>query len=247
MVSVTHFSKIYKSSPAVTDFSMECASGEIVGILGPNGAGKTTILKAICARHFGTRGTILVNGCDTREETEKVRAMTGFVMEQSTLPGELKVCEYVRMIFDMGAEFKKSEKIVGQTVQDKNQAIARVKEQFSLESVWDKKIRTLSKGFKERVNFAQALVTNPPLLVLDEPASGLDPAQIVNMRKMVKSLKKDHAIILSTHLMQEVDALCDRVYILNNGKCVANGTSEEIMMKTSCDSLEAAFFKLTNE
>ena len=239
MVSVQHFFKIYKSEPAVSDFSMECKAGEIVGILGPNGAGKTTLLKAICARHFATRGKILLNGIDASEEPEKVRAMTGFVTEQASFPEELKVCEYLKMIFEIHEEFKKSEK------KDLD-SLESIKKQISLESIWNEKTKNLSKGFRERVKFSQALNHNPMVIVLDEPASGLDPAQIVRMRKTVTELRKNHAIILSTHLMQEVDALCDKVYILNKGRCVASGTQEEITDSIGCASLEEAFFKLTS-
>ena len=218
---------------------MECRTGEITGILGPNGAGKTTILKAICARHFATDGTVLVEEADAALETEKVRSMTGFVMEQSNLPGELKTSEFLKIVFETYGEFQKNHV-------EYEKRSEEIKRQFSLESVWNEKIKNLSKGFKERVNFAQALIYNPPVLVLDEPASGLDPAQIVNMRKIVLSLKKNHTIVLSTHLMQEVDALCDSVYILSRGKCVASGTGSKIAAENGCKNLEEAFFKLTN-
>lgn len=239
MIELQNFSKRFKDKIAVNDFSMICREGEITGILGLNGAGKTTILKAICGRHFATSGKVLVNGIDASEETERIRNLTGFVMEQSNLPEELKVSEFLKMTYSLHC-----------TSSSKNEceeALSNVKKTFSLDSVWNEKIKNLSKGFKERVNFSQALVYNPPVLVLDEPASGLDPAQIMNMRKTVKFLKQNHTIILSTHLMQEVDALCDRIYILNKGKCAASGTAQEIIKNNNKNNLEEVFFELTKE
>ena len=235
MIELIGFSKNYKSFTAVSNFSIKCEFGKITGILGPNGAGKTTILKAVCARHFASSGKVLVNGYDASEEAELIRTLTGFVTEQENLPGEYFVSEYLSQIADLHALSAK----------EKLDAINRVRKHCDLDEILHKKIRQLSKGQKERVNFAQALIHNPPVLVLDEPASGLDPAQIVRMRKLVNSLKENHTILLSTHLMQEVDALCDSIFIINKGKLVASGTAESIKTKTGCKTLEDAFFKLT--
>ncbi len=241
MVELINFSKTYKSSKkgdsfAVSNFSMTCKNGEITGILGLNGAGKTTILKAICARHVATKGDVLVDGINASENIEKIREITGFVQEEPDLPKEYTVEEYLRLTASLHKiDFKaaiKSEK-------------SHITELF-LDELLPKKIKALSKGQRERVNFAQALIYNPCTLVLDEPASGLDPAQIINMRALVKSLKKDHTIILSTHLMQEVDSLCDRVYIINDGKLAASGTPQEIINENNCKNLEDAFFKITS-
>lgn len=239
MIALSAFAKIYgsgKHAPAVEGFDMQCAPGTVTGLLGLNGAGKTTVLKAVCARHFATSGSVCVCGHDAASEPEIVRRLTGFVSEIASLPGEYTVAEYL----------KERAVLYGLSGSALTDACARVVKQCSLEDVLHKKIRSLSKGYAERVNFAQALIHNPPVLVLDEPASGLDPAQIVRMRALVKSLLPEHTVLLSTHLMQEVEALCDTVYILHKGRCVAHGTAAEIAEAAHADSLEKAFFLLTN-
>lgn len=233
MIELIDFSKNYKNKTAVSNFSMKCFDGEITGIIGLNGAGKTTILKAICARHFATSGKVFVNDFDCSENPEEVRKITGFVQEIPELQFELKVCEYIKSRAEIFCEENALENC------------ENVKKLCSLDEIWNEKIKNLSKGQKERVNFAQALINNPKVLILDEPASGLDPNQIVRMRKLVKSLKKDRTIILSTHLMQEVEALCDKIYIIHNGKCIENGTITEIVNRQKAKDLEDAFFKLT--
>ena len=230
MIELRNFSKSYSSGQgifAVKDFSMTCKKGEITGILGLNGAGKTTILKAVAARHFATSGEVFVEGIEAGEFPEKVRNLTGFVQEEPDFPGEQTVLEFLRIVADLhGAR-----------------PVIQIPD---IEELLPKKIRTLSKGQKERVNFAQALIYNPRVLVLDEPASGLDPAQIINMRSMVRSLKSGRTILLSTHLMQEVEALCDKVYIIHEGRLAASGTSGEIASMSRCRNLEEAFLKITS-
>ena len=255
MIELTNFSKSYSSkndSFAVKDFSMVCKKGEITGLLGLNGAGKTTILKAICARHFATSGSVLVEGLNASEESEKVREITGFVAEEPHFPGEYTVFEYLKMVAELHGMNSKTRMNTDERGLEKKQSACicvnpRLIHSLYLEELLRKKIRTLSKGQRERVNFAQALIYTPSVLVLDEPASGLDPAQIVNMRALVKSLKSDHTILLSTHLMQEVEALCDRVYIIHEGRLAASGTAEEIARASGCKNLEEAFFKITTE
>ena len=243
MIQLINFSKSYSSkSPfAVSDINMTCEKGCITGILGLNGAGKTTILKAITSRHFATSGSVLVEGIEAGENAEQVRNLTGFVEEEPKLPGEYTVEEYLNMVASLHGQkipwFESSASIC---------VNPRLIESLSLKELFHKKIKTLSKGQRQRVNFAQALIYNPSVLVLDEPASGLDPAQIINMRSLVKSLKADHTILLSTHLMQEVDSLCDKVYILHKGKIAASGRPGEIASQFKCKNLEEAFFKITS-
>ncbi|MBQ7158330.1 MAG: ABC transporter ATP-binding protein [Treponema sp.] len=232
MIELTAFTKIYAATPAVQDFSLTCADGTITGLLGENGAGKTTILKAVAAQHFATSGTVHVNGVNASENPAKVRAITGFVSEQAKLPAEYTVRELLTMTAQL------------HSVPESAHAVESVAEQCGIIDVLSKKISTLSKGYQERVSFANALVYNPPVLVLDEPASGLDPAQIVRMRALVKSLAKGRTILLSTHLMQEVDALCDTICILHKGRAVAHGTADEIARANGVASLEEAFFAL---
>ena len=233
MIELVHFSKSYHSSPAVHDVSLHCASGRITGLLGENGAGKTTILRAVCAEHIATSGQVLVNGIDAAENPAAVRSLVGFVPEQANLPSEYTVRELLSMTAHLHG------------VQNVQKELSRVSELCAIGDVLGKKIHALSKGYRERVAFARALIFNPPVLVLDEPASGLDPAQIVRMRALVSSLAPSHTILLSTHLMQEVDALCDEICILHKGRSVAQGTAQEIAREAGTNTLEEAFFKLT--
>lgn len=233
MIELQNFSKEYDSFKAVSNLSYTFEKGTITGILGPNGAGKTTILKALTGRHFASEGKVIFSETiDAAQAPEKIRNLTGFVEETASLPGEYTVKEYITFVAELHG--------------CNQAAVENVIKKCSLEEYKNKKINSLSKGYKERVNFAQALVYNPEILILDEPASGLDPQQIVNMRALVKDLSKDHTIILSTHLMQEVEALCEKVLIINHGKLLAQGTKDEIVKNTVTKNLEEAFFKLTS-
>ena len=230
MVSLVDFTKAYNSSVAVDKVNMNFEKGKITGILGPNGAGKTTILKAICARHFATKGTVLVNQIDAQEESEKIKKITGFVEESAVLNSSLTVREYLKFKAEL---YKVPAEKIDSTIK-----------LCSLEEVKNKKVKNLSKGYMERVNFAGALIYDPEVLILDEPATGLDPAQIIKMRSLVKELACDKTIILSTHLMQEAEALCDKIYILNRGKVLAEGSIDEICKLTGCSDLEKSYFTL---
>ena len=233
MIELKNFSKEYDSFKAVSNLSYTFEKGTITGILGPNGAGKTTILKALTGRHFASEGKVIFSETiDAAQAPEKIRNLTGFVEETASLPGEYTVKEYITFVAELHG--------------CNQEAVENVIKKGTLEEYKNKKINSLSKGYKERVNFAQALVYNPEILILDEPASGLDPQQIVNMRALVKDLSKDHTIILSTHLMQEVEALCEKVLIINHGKLLAQGTKDEIVKNTVTKNLEEAFFKLTS-
>lgn len=233
MITLSTFTKIYDTAPAVQDVSLTCQDGTITGLLGENGAGKTTILKAVCAQHFATSGTVLVNGINAAEQPAAVRAITGFVSEQAQLPPECTVRELLTMTARL------------HDVSDVARALKTVAEQCGIVEVMAQKVGTLSKGYQARVSFACALIYNPPVLVLDEPTSGLDPAQIVRMRALVKSLAKGRTILLSTHLMQEVDALCDTICLLHKGRAVAYGTAAEIAHQYNVATLEEAFFRVT--
>ena len=210
---------------------MSCAEGEITGLLGLNGAGKTTVLKAVCARHFATGGEVVVDGVSAGESPEIVRNLTGFVQEEPDLPGEYTVAEYLGAVASLHG--------AGRGVSP------WLTDSLSLGPLLNKKIRSLSKGQKGRVNLAQALVYNPGVLVLDEPSSGLDPAQIVSMRSLIRSLKAGRTILLSTHLMQEAVSLCDRIFIIHEGNLAAAGTPDEITAGYGCGSLEEAFMRIT--
>lgn len=230
-----NISKVYSKLPVVENFSIKCEEGKIVGILGPNGAGKTTILKALSGRHAPTSGKIIINGMSFENSPEFLKHYVGFVSEEPVFPSKVMVCDYLKMILDLhdvksSSEYKNFQ--------------SELMEKLSINEIINKKIYQLSKGQKQRLNFAQALIFNPKILILDEPASGLDPVQILKMREFVKSLKINHSILLSTHLMQEVDALCDEVYIINKGKCMAQGRPEDICNKSNSNNLEEAFLKI---
>ena len=241
MIELTNFSKSYnKSAPAAADVSLTIADGSITGLLGPNGSGKTTIMKAICSFHFPTSGSITIslpdgNSFTTDENPELCMKYIGYVPEIPLLPKDMRVLDFLRYAADThGIPKEKTE-----------EACELVIKECSIEKLLSKKIKTLSKGQQQRVSFAQAIIHNPPNLILDEPISGLDPAQILQMRDLIKKLAKTKAILMSTHILQEVRSLCDSLYIMSNGKITASGSEEEITKQAGSKSLEEAFIKLT--
>lgn len=242
MIELKSFSKSYssKSAPAASDISLTIADCSITGLLGPNGSGKTTIMKAICGFHFPTSGSITISSPDgtsftTDEKPELCMKYTGYVPEIPLLPKDMRVLEFLRYAADTHLIPKEKTK----------EACELVINECSLEKLLTKKIKTLSKGQQQRVSFAQAIIHNPPNLILDEPISGLDPAQILQMRDLIKKLAKTKAILMSTHILQEVRSLCDNLYIVSEGKITASGTEEEITRQAGTKSLEEAFIKLT--
>lgn len=239
MIELINFSKSYeKNLFAVKNICLKAEKGQITGLLGLNGAGKTTIIKAITGNHFATSGKILMqdeNGVkfNIEEDIEKAKKLTGYVPEQIIFPERLKVEEYLRLV---KMQFSVSEEDFEKTI-------------FlcGLSEVLSKKIGTLSKGFRERLGFAQALIHFPENIVLDEPVNGLDPAQIIQMRKLIKKIAETRTVLISTHLMQEVEALCTKIYILHNGAIAMEGTEKEILEKTGSENIEKAFLKATGK
>lgn len=242
MIVLSNFSKSYssKSDFAAKDVSLKIADGSITGLLGPNGSGKTTIMKAICGFHFPTSGTITITTPDgsqftTDKSPELCMKYIGYVPEIPLLPKDMRVLDFLRYAADTHGIPK-----------DKTtEACELVIKECSIEKLLSKKIKTLSKGQQQRVSFAQAIIHNPPNLILDEPVSGLDPAQILQMRDLIKKLSKTKSVLMSTHILQEVRSLCDNLYIMSNGKITASGTEEEITKNAGTKSLEEAFIKLT--
>ena len=241
MIEVDSFTKIYgmkkSGGKAVDGVSFVARPGVITGLLGPNVAGKTTILKAICALHYPTEGAVRVMGRDVESFPVEVRSLVGYVSEQPALIGSLTTKEFLHYAGELRFAGR-----AGAVVAD---AVERVVEECQLQEVFHKPISHLSKGYRQRLSFAQALLHNPPVLVLDEPVSGLDPAQIRQMRDMIKRLGSEKTILLSTHLMQEVEALCQQVHIISRGRLVASGSAQEIAAATGTKSFEDAFLKLT--
>lgn len=245
MIELIDFKKEYynisQKTPvfSVNDINIKINKGQIIGLLGPNGSGKSTIIKAICGFHFPTEGKVLVSNennviTDIELFPEKAMELIGYVPEQSILPGEMKVYDFLEY----------SGKMHGLSGEKLLQAIKEAVKVCSLEKILSKKIKTISKGYAQRVSFAQAIIHNPPNLILDEPVSGLDPSQIIQMRELIKKLSETKAVLMSTHLLQEVNSLCDEVYIISEGKVVINGSESYITTKTESKNLEEAFFKL---
>jgi ABC-2 type transport system ATP-binding protein len=220
-IKIENLSKYYGENPAVKDISFEVKTGEIVGFLGPNGAGKTTTLKLITSYLTPNNGKIYVEDIDIEKDSLGVRRKIGYLPEQNPLYSDMNVIDYLRY----AAELQSVEK------SRINESIKKMIKDCGLEDVKHKDIGELSKGYKQRVGLAQAMIHNPSVLLLDEPTSGLDPNQIVEIRKLIKSLGKQKTLMLSTHILQEVQAVCDRVIIINNGEIVADGTTDSLQKK----------------
>jgi ABC-2 type transport system ATP-binding protein len=233
-VQVQHLTKIYGSQKAVNDLSFEAKPGEILGFLGPNGAGKSTTMKIITCFIPQSEGHVKVCGFDTAENSMEVRKRIGYLPESNPLYFDLYVKEYLEFIarlHGMGSEG--------------NKRIEEMIEKTGLTRERKKKIGQLSKGYKQRVGLAQALLHNPDVLILDEPTSGLDPNQLVEIRSLIKDLGKEKTVIFSTHIMQEVQAICDRVVIISKGKKVADETVEKLKSQNSKQQIVKVIFKET--
>jgi len=236
MIKVENFCKTYsskKDSFAVKNVSISVEKGHICALLGPNGSGKTTIIKALCGFHYPDSGTVFIDDIDVYKNPEMIMNNLGYVPEVSILPGDMIVYEFLEYCG----------KIHGLEKENLKSAITKISKQCSITKILGKKIKTLSKGYQQRVSFAQALIHNPQNLILDEPVSGLDPAQIVQMRSLIKELSETKAILMSTHLLQEVYSLCTEICIINNGELVAAGTESEILAKANVKTLDEAFVK----
>lgn len=220
-ISIQNLTKYYGSQKAVNKISFEIQSGEIVGFIGPNGAGKSTTMKVITGFLSDFEGSVLVNGLDVRHQAIDVKKIIGYLPEHNPLYLEMYVREYLLFI-------SKVYEIQG----DLNQIVDEVIEKTGLQKEQHKKIQQLSKGYRQRVGLASVLIHNPQVLVLDEPTTGLDPNQIVEIRNLIAEVGKQKTVILSTHIMQEVEAICNRVIIINNGEIVANDNSETIKINT---------------
>ena len=219
MIKVTKLSKNYGSVKAVQSISFELKDGEIVGFLGANGAGKTTTLKMITGYLVPTTGSIKVNGMDIIDDIHDIQKQIGYLPELNPLYTEMRVYEYLEFLAGI-------RKITGKQFKE---AFARVVEQCGLKGVVHKSISDCSKGYKQRIGLAAAMIHDPKILILDEPVTGLDPNQIVEIRRLIKSLGKEKLVFMSSHILQEIQATVDRIIIINKGKIVANGTSDELM------------------
>jgi len=214
MIEVDHLTKYYGFLPAISDLSFSISRGEVVGFLGPNGAGKTTTLKILTCFLPPTSGQARVNGLDVHKDSLKVRSQVGYLPENNPLYPEMTV----KAFLSFAAQAK------GMAPREVGPAVDKVAEECGLESVRGRIIGHLSKGFKQRVGLAQALLHDPPVLILDEPTIGLDPAQVIEIRQLIKSLWQERTILVSTHILPEVSQICQRVIILNRGMIVATDT-----------------------
>jgi len=225
MIKVENIDKIYGRFKAVDNVSFHIGKGEIVGLLGPNGAGKTTIMKILTGYHYPTHGTAILNGYSIYDDLLKVKESTGYLPEMAPLYDDLTVIEYL----DFMADIRKVPK------SRKKAEIDRVIQECGLSPVVYRSIGKLSKGYRQRTGLAQAIIHSPDILILDEPTTGLDPNQIIEIRKLISDIGREKTVILSTHILQEVEAVCNRVLILNHGKIVAEGSPDQIRNQVQKD------------
>ncbi|MBN2050991.1 MAG: ATP-binding cassette domain-containing protein [Spirochaetales bacterium] len=218
MIEVEKVCKSYGPVQAVKDVSFSIQKGEIMGLLGPNGAGKTTIMKALTCYHYPTSGRITLDGIDAVENPQEVRMRIGYLPESAPVYPELHVSEYLDFIA----------RVRGLKGERKTQFLKEAVQECALERYLHHPVGILSKGYRQRVGLAQAILHKPDILILDEPTTGLDPNQILEIRGLIRNLGKEKTVILSTHILQEVEAVCDRVLILNDGSILAEGTTGEI-------------------
>jgi ABC-2 type transport system ATP-binding protein len=219
MIEVEHLSKTYGGPRwAVRDVSFRVARGEVVGFLGPNGAGKSTTLRIVAGFLGATEGKVRIDGHDIVDEPLEARAKVGYMPEASPLYPEMRVAEYLAF----RAELK------GVKRADRKAWVERAMEQAKVADMAATLVSHLSKGYRQRVGLADALVGRPPILILDEPTAGLDPNQIREVRSLVRELGKEHAVLVSTHILPEVEATCDRALVIAKGKLVAEGTIDEL-------------------
>ncbi|MCK6520380.1 ABC transporter ATP-binding protein [Myxococcota bacterium] len=218
MIEVEHLTKRYGAFTAIEDVSFSVPKGHVLGFIGPNGAGKTTTMRVLTGFLPATEGRAVVAGFDVFEDPVEVKRRVGYLPETPPLYRELTVGEYLRFCAEL-RELPRADRL---------RRVGEVMERVGLRG-WERRVLgTLSKGYRQRVGLAQALLHNPPVLILDEPTSGLDPAQNVGVRELIAGLAGDHTIILSTHILPEVEALCAQVVLINKGKIAAAGTMEAV-------------------
>jgi ABC-2 type transport system ATP-binding protein len=223
LIELRELRKSYGGVEAVHGVSFAAETGSVLGLLGPNGAGKTTIMKVLTGYHFPSSGTAIVDGLDVSEEPIAVKRRVGYLPESVPLYQDLTVAEYLDFAAD--ARGLESGKKAGGA---RAKALERAIGACGLSGVYRKKIEDLSKGYKQRLGLAQAILHDPPILILDEPTTGLDPNQIIEIRELIRSLGQSKTVILSTHILQEVEAICSNVIILSEGRVAAQGAPKDI-------------------
>ncbi len=224
MIEVNNLTKRYGTHCAVKDISFTVGEGEILGFLGPNGAGKSTTMNILTGYLSATEGSVTINGHDILAEPNAAKANIGYLPEIPPLYLDMTVREYLDFMYDL----KKC-------ALPRAKHIAEICKVMKIEDVYGRLIKNLSKGYRQRVGMAQALIGNPPVLILDEPTVGLDPKQIIEIRTLIKTLGKHHTVILSSHILSEIEAVCDRVIIINKGELVADDSAENLSAQFSDD------------
>ena len=223
MIEAIGLVKEYGNHVAVDHLNFTVEKGQILGFLGPNGAGKSTTMNMLTGYISATEGTIIVNGYDMLEEPELAKKSIGYLPEQPPVYPDMTVTEYLQFV----TELKKVPR------KERENEVNRVIAVTQLEGMRGRLIQHLSKGYRQRVGIAQALVGNPEVIILDEPTVGLDPKQIIEIRELMKSLAKEHTVVLSSHIMQEISAVCDHILIISHGKLVLSGTPEELQRQAN--------------
>ena len=236
MIEVKNIVKRYGDKYAVNDISFTVNRGEIVGFLGPNGAGKSTTMNILTGYLSATSGSVTIDGADILDDPIKAKQLIGFLPELPPLYMDMTVREYLDFVYDLKrCKFPR------------RPHINEICELIQITDVYDRMIKNLSKGYKQRVGFAQALIGNPDVLILDEPTVGLDPKQIIEIRNLIGRLGKNHTIILSSHILSEIQAVCKRVIIINRGQIIADDTAENLAFKLSSDKTLLARIACTED
>ncbi len=235
LISVHDLSRFYGQKRAIENVSFDLPHGEILGLLGPNGAGKSTTMQIICGVIAANNGSVNIAGYDIQDAPQQAKQNIGFLPEQLPLYNDLTVDEYLFY----------TAKLRGIKKVNLGEKVTSCKRRCGLETSGKRLIQNLSKGYKQRIGIAQAIIHTPAVIILDEPTSGLDPKQILEIRKLMLELSKDHSIMLSTHILSEVEAICDRVLIINNGSIILDQYLKELL--ANGDSLESTFMRLTED
>lgn len=217
MIEINHLVKNYGAKFAVDDVSFKIGKGEIVGFLGPNGAGKSTTMNILTGYLSSTSGEAKVGGIDILENPNEAKKLIGFLPEQPPLYVDMTVNEYLNFVYEI-----KNCKL------NRKKHIEEVRQVTKIDDVQNRLIKNLSKGYRQRVGIAQALIGNPPIIIFDEPTVGLDPKQIIEIRNLIRNLGQSHTVVLSTHILSEVQSVCDRIIIINEGKIIADEKTESI-------------------
>lgn len=232
-IETKHLTKDYGSIKAVEDFNFEAHNGEIIALLGPNGAGKSTLMNMITGYLAPTSGEIFVLGQNINDNPLQAKAEIGFLPEGAPLYPDLSVISFLNYMAELRGLPKSK-------VQDAAKT-------SNITNVLHQKIETLSKGYLRRVGFAQSILSDPPILLLDEPTDGLDPNQKAHIRELINKMGKKKTILISTHLLEEAENICTRIVLINRGKIMADGTCEEILKQSKSKNLADAFYKLTTK